>query len=149
MEKAAQGGLEKLATRATSPAPPKEQPMRRFMLSTFALIALALPAAAQERICREPNRLAVEFATQQMNSQPRWETPRGDPLNFRRNVHAEAGKIFERAFKEHCQKGDLISLFISPQSWERAFYTTHCDFTRPINQFGENVICFAQVPPRQ
>ena len=29
--------------------------MRSFMLSTLALAALALPAAAQERICREPN----------------------------------------------------------------------------------------------
>lgn len=112
--------------------------MRRIMLSTLALVALALPATAQERICREPNRIANEFANKFL-SEGTSET------NNLRTVQPRANEIFDRAFKEHCKAGDVINLTPAFQS----FIMTHCDLSRPSHQVGNTVICFAQVPPRE
>ena len=128
--------------------------MRRFMLSTFALAGLALPTAAQERICREPHQMAVDFTQRQQGKRPPSPTPGqlprvGDPnLNrptFDQTVRADAAKVFDRAFREHCKVGDVISLVPAFQS----FAKTHCDLTRPTHQVGNTIICFAQVPPRE
>jgi hypothetical protein len=128
--------------------------MRRFILSTLALVALAAPAAAQERVCREPHQMAVDFTQRQQGKRPpsptRGELPRmGDPSlsrpTFDQTVRADAMKIFDRAFKEHCKAGDVISLVPAFQS----FAKTHCDLNRPTHHVGNTVICFAQVPPRE
>ena len=112
--------------------------MRRFILSTLALVALAAPAAAQERVCAEPNRLANEFANRFLST-GHYET------NNLRTVQPLANQAFDRAFKEHCEAGDVINLTPAFQS----FAKTHCDLNRPTHQVGNTVICFAQVPPRQ
>jgi len=128
--------------------------MRRFILSTLALAALSLPAAAQERVCREPHQMAVDFTQRQHGKRPPAPTPAqppsiGDPnLNrptFDQMVRADAVKVFDRAFKEHCKAGDVISLVPAFQS----FAKTHCDLNRPTHHVGNTVICFAQVPPRE
>lgn len=141
--------------------------MRRLMLSTLALVALASPAAAQERVCREPNQ-AVESFRRQLNQtyrhrpsehvciSPYPAPPEGinewrrrncpaPPLTPEQRTNSEGPKIFDRAFKEHCKSGDAINLTANL----RTLALTHCDLSRPSHQVGNTVICFAQVPPRE
>lgn len=138
--------------------------MRSFMLSTLALAALALPAAAQERVCREPSQadLAADsgfFSRENLdkfNDRTRYRP--GEIFRFA----ALAGEhAFHNSFIEKCKPGEILVLK-ERVTWTqtstdqlqmyRQFFLRkverYCDFTRPINQFGENVICFAQVPPR-
>jgi hypothetical protein len=133
--------------------------MRRFILSTLALAALSLPAAAQERVCREPHQMAVDFTQRQQSQRPThsWHPPPPQTMTrewaiqnsgrptFDQTVRADAMKVFDRAFKEHCKAGDVISLAPAFQS----FAKTHCDLNRPTHHVGNTVICFAQVPPRE
>ncbi len=130
--------------------------MRRFILSTLALAALASPATAQERICREPSRIGLEFVRSELGNRrnekidetlsfERRQAEVRRRLDFIDRVESESFRVFDRSFQEYCKIGDLLD--IAPAF--RPLVPTHCDFARPINQFGQNVICFAQVPPRE
>jgi hypothetical protein len=124
--------------------------MRRFILSTLALAALASPAAAQERICREPSSEAIFFVDGEL-SKLRFQDERVELAELQRRadrlkrIEVESLIVFDQSFRKNCKAGDLIQL----TSNFRAFVSTHCDMARPVNQFGDAVICFAQVPPRE
>jgi hypothetical protein len=112
--------------------------MRRFMLLTLALATLASQAMAQERICY----------------QPEWDASKAEtlaildaPINQMHSlaIRLRTNEVFDRSFKEHCKAGDVISL---PPRFQ-SFVQTHCDLNRPVNRVNNDVICFAQLPPRQ
>jgi hypothetical protein len=136
--------------------------MRHFMLSTFAVIALVSPTVAQERICREPNRLANEFAERQLAMYPndmgaasttldRIRNPEAHHaqgktrLEFIAGVELEASILFHELFKQHCRSGEIIHL----TRQFRNFFLTHCNLTLPMHQVDGSIVCFAQVPPRE
>ena len=139
--------------------------MRRFMLSTFALIALALPAAAQERICREPSQadFAADLAFFSRENQEKFnDRSRYRPGEIFRFAALAGEHAFHNSFVEQCKPGEILVLkervtFAQTPADQLQMYRQfflrkverYCDFTRPVNQFGDAVICFAQVPPRQ
>ena len=97
--------------------------MRRLMFSTLALVAMALPAAAQERICSRP--LRAEFIAP--------NDPRGEK--------------FSQYIAENCKANDVLLL----NADDFTLMLRHCDLSRTV--FGHSrgqggVICSIQNPPR-
>ena len=87
--------------------------MRSFMLSTLALAALALPAAAQERICREPSladqRAQTEFYAPgnlvKYNDRSRYSPT--DAIQLAARAGQEA---FHNSFIGRCKTGEILVL---------------------------------------
>lgn len=98
--------------------------MRRLILSTLALVALALPAAAQERVCQSPR--TAEFIGP--------NDPRGEK--------------FSQYIAENCRTGD--ALFLGADNIR--LMLRHCDLARTVYfQDRERlgwIVCSIQHPPR-
>ena len=87
--------------------------MRSFMLSTLALAALALPAAAQERICREPN-IAEQRAKTEFNAPENLakynDRSRYSPTVAIQLAASASQEAFHNSFIERCKTGEVIVL---------------------------------------
>jgi hypothetical protein len=97
--------------------------MRRFMLSTLALFALASPAAAQERICQSPGTAEFLF---------------NDPRDEKKSNY----------IAENCKTGD--ALFLSADNIR--LMLRHCDLARTVHFQDRQrlgwVMCSIHHPPR-
>lgn len=135
--------------------------MRRLMLSTLALVALALPAAAQERICREPNQAAfvADLGFFRENREKFSDRSRYRPHEIFQFAAWAGEEAFHRSFIEKCKTGEVLTLRerAAPTPEVSEIYRQvflrqlerYCDFMRPIHQVRDSSICFAQVPPRE